>query len=158
VQQAAEGAQASKRHAAAAEQQQGKRARVDQQLSGSNVERDQALVLQEQDIGWDDETEPDSRGDGGKALAQDIPAGLPQADVPISRPHEDYSPSRSLDVHALTATVHAAADAEGEEPLGSSAQKDRQAGASDDVKRAVVRFVRAILDPLHQCKVRSVHC
>ena len=153
-QQADEGGQASKRQAAETAQQKGKRARVDEQLSSSK--HVQPPILQEQDIGWDDETETSGRGDEGKASAADSPAGIPPLDMPISRPKEDYSPSSSLGVHAFAAIVHADADAVAAEPLGRNEHKEGQPEASD-VRRAVLRFVRAILDPLHQCKVR-LHC
>lgn len=115
-QQADEGRQASKRQAAGTEQQKGKRARVDQHVSSSGADHDEELVLQEQDIGWDDDNETSSRGNDEDASAADSPAGFPPLHVPISRPEEDYSPSRSLDVHALAAFGHADADAQVAEP------------------------------------------
>ena len=74
---------------------------------------------------------------------------------PDSRGQEEYSPSHSLDVHdidSLTSSAFAGAPDVSSLPgqrLGSAAEPDaRRSG----VRRATLRFVRAILDPLHQAK------
>ena len=74
---------------------------------------------------------------------------------PDSRGQEEYSPSHSLDVQELDFLTLGAL--EGAPDVDSLPQRREDSAAEpdasrSDVRRATLRFVRAILDPLYQAK------
>ena len=162
-------AQGTKRHLEPREgvEKLSKQAKKEQGVSGPEQGNarvlGQDMVLQEEDIGWDDDGEQAAGTAGssqrevmageGPVLGGVHAAARHQTRATVSRPQEDYSPSNSLDVQemAFNAPIDDRGDADS---LAATADEGRQLGAGN-MRRAVLRFVRAILDPLHQCKVHG---
>ena len=80
---------------------------------------------------------------------------------PASEGQEEYSPSNSLDARDIAFIEAGAELASPRQPASSSAAFAEAAGPPDEVRKATTMFVKAILDPLYQAKVRCCppgHC